>query len=165
MRLRWPLAAVIVLTSVLPASAQRLPANVTPDHFDLARGRFDGAETIRVRLAEPATRIVLHAAEIDFREVTIGTGVSAQPAKVTLDEASQTATLTVPKTIEKGTTEIRIRYGGILNSQLRGFYISKTPQRKYAVTQFEATDARRAFPSFDEPAFKATFAVTLTIDR
>ena len=171
MRLRWPLAAVIVLTSVLPASAQRLPANVTPDHYDLAfvvdlaRERFDGAETIRVRLAEPATKIVLHAAEIDFREVTIGTGASAQPAKVTLDEASQTATLTVPKTIEKGTTEIRIRYGGILNSQLRGFYISKTPQRKYAVTQFEATDARRAFPSFDEPAFKATFAVTLTIDR
>ena len=53
----------------------------------------------------------------------------------------------------------------MLNSQLRGFYISKTKLRKYAVTQFESTDARRAFPCFDEPAFKATFAVTLTIDR
>ena len=59
--------------------------------------------------------------------------------------------------------EIHIRYGGILNSQLRGFYISKTKLRKYAVTQFEATDARRAFPCFDEPAFKATFALTLVM--
>jgi aminopeptidase N len=171
MRLRWPVIAVIVLATALPASAQRLPGNVTPDHYDLAfavdlaRERFDGTETIRVRLAEPASKIVLHAAEIEFREVTIGAGSAAQTATVTLDEPSQTATLTVDRPIDKGQTEIRIRYSGTLNSQLRGFYISKTPLRKYAVTQFEATDARRAFPCFDEPAFKATFAVTLTIDR
>jgi aminopeptidase N len=164
------LAGFILLTAI-PASAQRLPTTVTPDHYDLAfvvdlaRERFDGAETIRVKVAEPTSKIVLHAIEIEFREVTIGTGSAAQTAKVTLDDASQTATLTVPKPIDRGQTDIRIRYGGILNSQLRGFYISKTPLRKYAVTQFEATDARRAFPSFDEPAFKATFAVTLTIDR
>jgi aminopeptidase N len=171
MRLRWPLLALIILTAPLPASAQRLPGTVTPDHYDLAfvvdlaRERFEGTETIRVRLAEPTSKIVLHAFEIEFREVTIGTGAAAQTATVALDEESQTATLSVAKPINKGPTEIRIRYNGILNSQLRGFYISKTPLRKYAVTQFEATDARRAFPSFDEPAFKATFAVTLTIDR
>jgi aminopeptidase N/puromycin-sensitive aminopeptidase len=84
---------------------------------------------------------------------------------VTLDEAHQTATLTVPKPLTKGPAEIHIRYSGVLNDQLRGFYISKTKTQKYAVTQFESTDARRAFPCFDEPAFKATFAVTLTIDR
>ena len=163
--------AAVVLLAALPASAQRLPTNVTPDHYDLAfvvdlaRERFDGTETIKVKVAEPTSTIVLHAIEIDFREVRIGTGPAAQTATVTLDEPSQTATLTVAKPIARGQTEIHIRYGGILNSQLRGFYISKTPLRKYAVTQFEATDARRAFPSFDEPAFKATFAVTLTIDR
>jgi aminopeptidase N len=171
MGLRWPLIAVIALTTALPASAQRLPGSVTPDHYDLAfvvdlaRERFDGTETIRVRLAEPASKIVLHAAEIEFRQVSIGAGAAAQTATVTLDEASQTATLTVAKPIDKGQIDIHIRYSGILNSQLRGFYISKTPLRKYAVTQFEATDARRAFPCFDEPAFKATFAVTVTIDR
>ena len=53
----------------------------------------------------------------------------------------------------------------MLNNQLRGFYLSKSASRDYAVTQFESTDARRAFPCFDEPAYKATFAVTLTIDR
>ena len=55
-------------------------------------------------------------------------------------------------------------YTGILNDKLRGFYLSKTKLRNYGVTQFEATDARRAFPCFDEPALKATFDVTLVVD-
>ena len=59
---------------------------------------------------------------------------------------------------------IKIRYTGILNDELRGFYLSKTARRNYAVTQFEATDARRAFPCFDEPAFKATYDISLVID-
>src|SRR4051794_13150719 len=171
MRLRSFGTLLFILLSALPAFAQRLPAIVIPDHYDLAfvvdlgRERFDGTETIRVKVAEATSNVVLHAAEIDFKEVTIGNGAAAQPASVTLDASNETATLTVPKPIEKGQTEIRIRYSGTLNSQLRGFYISKSPQRKYAVTQFESTDARRAFPGFDEPAFKATFAVTLTVDR
>ena len=51
-----------------------------------------------------------------------------------------------------GPATIRITYTGILNDKLRGFYLSKANGRKYAVSQMEATDARRAFPSFDEPA-------------
>ena len=161
----------LTLLTALPASAQRLPATVTPSHYDLAfvvdltRERFEGTETIRVQVAEPTAKVVLNAFEIAFREVTLGSGPTAQTAKVTLDEASQTATLTVPRPLAKGDTEIHAKFSGILNSKLRGFYISKTKLRKYAVTQFESTDARRAFPCFDEPSFKATFAVTLTIDR
>src|SRR5712691_1051451 len=171
MRLRSVTVLTAALLIALPASAQRLPANVTPDHYDLAfvvdlgRERFEGTETIRVQVAEPTPRVVVHALDIQFRQVTIGDGASAQTATVTLDEKNQTATLTVPTPLAKGPAELHIRYAGTLNEQLRGFYISKTKLRKYAVTQFESTDARRAFPCFDEPAFKATFAVTLTIDR
>jgi aminopeptidase N len=159
------------LLIALPASAQRLPTNITPSHYDLAfvvdlpGERFEGTETIRVQVGEPTRTVVLNAYEIQFREVTIGAGAAAQVAKITLDEGAQTATFTVPNVLPKGATEIHVRYSGTLNSQLRGFYISKTKLRKYAVTQFESTDARRAFPCFDEPAFKATFAVTLTVDR
>ena len=161
----------LTLLAPRPASAQRLPTGVMPSHYDLAfvvdlvHERFDGIETIRVQVDEPTAKVVLNAVEIQFREVTIGAGAAAQTATVGLDEAAQTATLTVPKPLAKGATEIHVKFGGVLNTQLRGFYISKTKLRKYAVTQFESTDARRAFPCFDEPAFKATFGVTLTIDR
>src|SRR6266850_3770647 len=171
MQLRLPVLIGIALLTALPASAQRLPTTVTPDHYDLAfvvdlaRERFDGTETIRVTVAEATSRVVLHAVDLELREVTIGAGTAAQKATVTLDEKSQTATLAVAKPLPKGATEIHIRYAGALNTQLRGFYISRTKLRKYAVTQFESTDARRAFPCFDEPAFKATFAIALTLDR
>ena len=153
------------------ARAQRLPTTVTPDHYDLkfsvdVRGaRFDGTETIHVQVHEATPRIVLNAADITFHEVTIGSGTSTQPAKVELNAADQTATLTVPTPLAAGPADVHISYSGILNDKLRGFYLSKTEARNYAVTQFESTDARRAFPCFDEPAFKATFAVTLVIDR
>jgi len=171
MRSLFGLLAAALAFAPLPLYAQRLPTLVTPDHYDLAfavdlaHNRFDGTETIKVRTTEPTSRVVLHALEITFHEVTIGTGAAAQKATVALDDSAQTATLTVAKPIARGSTEIHIRYTGILNDKLRGFYTSKGPHRSYAVTQFESTDARRAFPCFDEPAFKATFAVKLTIDR
>jgi puromycin-sensitive aminopeptidase len=165
-------STLIVMCAAGTAHAQwRLPTTVTPSHYDLSfavdipHARFDGTETIRVDLAEPTRSIVLNAVEIAFREVTIGTGASLQRATVSLNDLYQAATLTVPKTLPRGATEIHIAYTGILNDKLRGFYLSTEKGQRYAVTQFEATDARRAFPSFDEPAFKATFDITLTIDR
>jgi aminopeptidase N len=164
-------SAVVVLCAAGAARAERLPTTVTPSHYDLSfivdlqRARFEGSETIRVDVAEPTRTIVLNAAEIAFREVTIGTGASRQKAEVSLSEPLQRATLTVAKPVAKGPTEIHISYVGMLNDKLRGFYLSTEKDQRYAVTQFEATDARRAFPSFDEPAFKATFDVSLTIDR
>ena len=153
------------------ASARRLPQTVFPEHYDLhfvpdlAEETFVGDETIRVRLTEPLDRITLHAAEIEFQDVTITTGDRTQTASVSRDAQFELATFTVPARLAAGPATIHVRYTGYLNNKLRGFYISKANNRKYAITQFEATDARRAFPSFDEPAFKATFAVSATIDR
>src|SRR5216110_1719205 len=171
MRLRVVSLLTVALAAALPAAAQQLPSIVRPEHYDLTfvvdleRERFDGTETIRVQMSEPTTRVVLNAVGLQLRDVMIGSGASAQKAAVTIDQSNQTATLTVPKALPKGASEIHVRFSGVLNDQLRGFYISKANNRKYAVTQFEATDARRAFPCFDEPAFKATFAVTVTLDQ
>jgi len=74
------------------------------------------------------------------------------------------ASLKFGQTVPPGKASMRISFSGVLSEQLRGLYLSKTPKRHYAVTQFEATDARRAFPSFDEPAMKATFDITLVVD-
>ena len=107
---------------------------------------------------------MLHAAEIDFGDVTISAGNGMQAATVTLDAKTETATLTVAQEIPAGNATLQITYTGMLNDKLRGFYLSRANGRKYAVTQMEATDARRAFPSFDEPRFKATFDVSLMVD-
>lgn len=164
-----PLAAALCLAA-LPATAQRLPAGVTPTHYtlwfapDLEKETFRGRETIAVTLAAPATSITLHAAEISFGEVTVTDEGGAQQARVTLDDTAETATFTVPRAVRKGPAAIHVAFTGMLNDKLRGFYLSRANGRKYAVSQMEATDARRAFPSFDEPAFKATFEISLMID-
>ena len=131
---------------------------------DLAAAKFTGEETIRVRLARPSTAIVLNAAEITFGEVKITAAGKTQAAKVSVDEKTEQATFLVAAPIPAGDAEIGIKYTGILNDDLRGLYLSQANKRRYAVTQLEATDARRMFPSFDEPAFKATFALTAIID-
>jgi aminopeptidase N/puromycin-sensitive aminopeptidase len=151
--------------------AQRLPENVVPDSYDLkfepdlANATFAGDETIQVHLQKATTSIVLNSAEIEFKEAWIGTADFKQAAAVSKDEKNETATLTVPSTVPAGPAQIHIRFTGILNDKLRGFYLSQTARRRYAVTQFEATDARRAFPCFDEPAYKAVFRIALVIDK
>jgi aminopeptidase N len=163
--------AALVLLPISAANAQRLPQNVKPQHYtltltpDLKAATFTGKETIDVMLAQPANDIVLNAAQITFDKVTITSGGKTQTAQVAQDKAKEQATFTVPAQIPAGKATIHINYTGILNGELRGFYLSKTAKRNYAVTQFEPTDARRAFPSFDEPAMKATFSTTLIVDK
>jgi aminopeptidase N/puromycin-sensitive aminopeptidase len=152
------------------ANAQRLASTVRPEHYaltltpDLKAATFSGVETIEVTLAEPAKAITLNSAEIAFQTVTIAANGKQQAATVSSDKDKEQTTFTVADTLPAGKATVEIAYTGILNNQLRGFYLSKTDKRNYAVTQFESTDARRAFPSFDEPAFKATYDVSLVID-
>jgi len=153
-------------------AAQRLPELAVPDNYKLAfvpdftKNNFAGDETIQIRVLKSTSEIVLNAAEIDFKVATITSGGSSQKATVTLDKEKEMATLRVANAIQPGPATIQISYTGILNDQLRGFYLGKDSDgRKYAATQFEATDARRAFPSFDEPAYKATFDVVVTADQ
>jgi aminopeptidase N len=165
--------AVVVwsVLATLGVSAQRLPENAVPDAYDLkfepdlGSATFAGEETIHVHLEKATTSIVLNSAEIEFKEAWVGSADFKQAAAVSKDEKNETATLTVPSAVPAGPAEIHIRFTGILNDKLRGFYLSQTARRRYAVTQFEATDARRAFPSFDEPAYKAVFRVALVVDK
>ncbi len=163
------LAAILVLAAV-PAAAQRLPAGVTPEHYtlwfapDLTSATFRGRADIRVRLDAPGSALTLHAAEITFGQVTIESGGRTQPATVTTNVDTETVTFTVPARLPAGRATIHVTYTGLLNDKLRGFYLSKANGRSYAVSQMEATDARRAFPCFDEPDKKATFDIALMVD-
>src|SRR6185437_16046171 len=79
-----------------------------------------------------------------------------------LDTESETATLHFASVIPAGEHVLEITWKGGIRDSLRGLYRSVRGEERYAATQFEAADARRAFPCFDEPEFKATFAVELT---
>ncbi len=151
--------------------AQRLPSTVIPSHYtlhlspDIHAKTFAGTEIINITLAQPATAITLNSAEIKISSLTATAQGKQQTGTVSYDPKLEQATLTFPAALPAGHVELHLQYTGILNNDLRGFYLSHTAKRDYAVTQFEATDARRAFPSFDEPALKATFDLSLTVDH
>ena len=170
-RVAFIIVALIFLTlAAHSANAQHLPQTVRPEHYtlaltpDLKAATFSGVESIDVTLAQPTDRITLNAIEIAFQSVSATANGKQQTAAVSLDKDKQQATFTFHEKLPAGKAPLSIAYTGILNNELRGFYLSKTERRNYAVTQFESTDARRAFPSFDEPAFKATYDVSLVVD-
>jgi aminopeptidase N len=162
--------SIFLIPAISPLRAQRLPSTVVPKHYaltftpDLNAATFTGAETIDVTVREPVKTITLNAAEITFDSVSVSAAGKQQTATVSLDREKEQATFTFANVLPPGEATLTIKYTGILNGQLRGFYLSKTARRNYAVTQFEPTDARRAFPSFDEPAMKASYDISLVID-
>jgi puromycin-sensitive aminopeptidase len=162
--------AFVLLVSAC-AIAQRLPDVAVPEHYqlslapDLQKKTFQGDETIRIRVLTPTPTITLNAAELTFQQATIKQGDLVQTANVATDTKQETATLAVQKPLTPGEASLHIVYSGILNDQMRGFYLSRSDKRNYAVTQFEATDPRRAFPSFDEPDKKTIFEVTAIVDQ
>jgi aminopeptidase N len=164
--------AIFAITTLSLAHGQRLPETAVPDNYKLTftpsmeKARFDGDETISVRVLTSTSEITLNAVDIEFREVTISSAGLTQTAKVTLGKEKETVVLAVEKPLPAGPATIHIVYGAALNDEMRGFYIGKDDQgRKYAATQFESTDARRAYPSFDEPAYKATFDITAVAEK
>ena len=153
----------------------RLPRTVAPGHYririepDLEEARFAGTEVVTVEVAEPTDRVVLNAIELDIHEAWLSRGDGSRvEATVGYQEEEQRAVLSLAEEIDAGEWEFHCRFSGILNDQLRGFYRSTFTdvdgqEQVIATTQFEATDARRAFPCWDEPDFKATFGVTLVV--
>ena len=165
------LICVAGLLACCTAVAQRLPGGASPDHYSLTvninfpTNSFEGDETIDLKLSKPTTAITLNAVEIDFHDVTVTAGGQTQTAKVSLDDKNEQATFNVDKELSAGAAVVHIKYTGHLNDKLRGFYLSTYKGRKYEVSQMEANDARVAFPSFDEPAYKATFDITAIVDK
>jgi aminopeptidase N len=161
--------AIISLISSVESVAQRLPSVARPQHYtlqlapDLRKATFTGGETIDLTLAQATDSIVLNASELKFDTVTAEIDGKALAADVSLDPSREQAAFHFPRKLPAGPVTLKIAYSGTLNGGLRGFYLSKTATRNYAVTQFEPTDARRAFPCFDEPAYKATFDVSLIV--
>lgn len=156
-----------------------LPTSVVPVNYnlhilpDFEKFTFVGTVVVDINICESVREITLHALDLQINaqdvEVLCADKTSSIIAQeIRFDEHAQTATFVFAEELSAGSVVLKIKYNGVLNDKMAGFYRSKYKiadgQEKYlATTQFEATDARRALPCWDEPARKATFAVELVV--
>jgi puromycin-sensitive aminopeptidase len=147
----------------------RLSKDVMPIRYelrieaDLDAWRFDATEAIEISLRRPVDEVALHAVGLDLHTVRAVAGSRTLTAEVRYNEEAETAILRFSQALPEGKARLEIRFRGEILERLRGFYRSQKNGDRYAATQFEAADARRAFPCFDEPEFKARFALTLVV--
>ena len=158
---------------VVRATTQ-LPRNVQPTNYDIEvvpnaeKMTFDGKVRINIDVLEPTDRIVLNAVDMSFANVQLGrtNGKNLKP-KTGIDAAAQTATFTFDQPLPVGSYLLSMDYSGKINTQANGLfaldYDSEAGKQRALFTQFEAPDARRFVPSWDEPNYKATFNLVATV--
>ena len=163
-----PLAGSI--TSSLPrvATPYHYAIEVTPD----AQGRsFAGRSITDLEVFEPTGAIVLNANELTIGSARLvpADGGTAIPMRVATDADAQTATFTAPRMISPGLYRLSTDYTGTINTQANGLFSLTYPDKRTGqdtqalFTQFEAPDARRFAPMFDEPSYKATFDLSAVV--
>ena len=159
------------LVSTAAADPHRLPRHAQPRRYevtltpDLETARFDGSVRVQFEVTEPGHRaLTLNAAELEISAVEVD-GISAT---FHLDDNLERLLIDAEHELVVGGHELTIAFTGTINDKLRGFYRStyvddSGEQRVIATTQMQSTDCRRAFPCWDEPDLKATFAITLVV--
>lgn len=150
----------------------KLPSTIQPSHYDLtlypdlSTLKFQGTVKINLTVKEATDRIKIHAKELYVRKVTIDSGASLKSKQEELKD--DLLTLVFNDVIPAGERMLTLEFSGEHNDQMAGFYRSRYKNAKgeekiMVSTQFEALDARRCFPCWDEPAAKATFKCTLVV--
>ena len=162
---------------VHPALPHRLPPTVVPSHYELhltpnlSTFKFQATVHIQINILTPIRAIHLNTIELDVKSASL-TRPSSNAAPVSLtatfEEEDEVCVLTAGDELSAGEALLTIEYVGEHNDKMQGCYRSKytTPsgeERYMITTQFEATDARRAMPCWDEPAYKASFTLHLTV--
>lgn len=190
MKIRSLLVATAALCVVVPVSQisaapakvaadvivpSQLPRNAAPMHYaitvtpDASKLRYDGNVRIEFALKTASKSVTLNAADIEFRAVSIAKGrMAAMPATATVNAAAQTATIDFGRTLPAGRYTLMIDYAGKILQQANGIFAldykdPKGAEKRAIFTQFEAPDARRFVPSWDEPNYKATFDLTVNV--
>lgn len=159
----------------------RLPSNVIPRHYDLTLTpdmrveedggtyRFDGNVRIDVEVVSETLIIKCNSLDLNIANVLVKQGDDLLKAEVRYN-SDETVDFILPRPLSIGAASIKVEYTGELNDKMKGFYRSTYTdadgkKKIMAVTQFEATDARRCLPCWDEPALKATFTVHLRVPK
>ncbi|MFC5478983.1 M1 family metallopeptidase [Massilia suwonensis] len=168
------IAAPKAVSKAVAETTTQLPRGVRPLHYDIAlvpdapNARFSGQAAIDLEVTAPTGSITLNAADLSFAKATLAPkSGAAQEARIAVNEEAQTATFRFAKPLAKGRYTLRLDYTGIIGTQAVGLfsldYDTPEGKRRGLFTQFENSDARRMIPSWDEPAYKATFALRATV--
>ena len=148
----------------------QLPRDVVPEHYALAlqivpsQDRFSGSARIKAKMDKARSVIWMHGRNLDVTDVTV-TPAGGEPVVAKWDEVDPegVVALRLPREVGPGEVAISVTYNAPFDRQLKGLYRVDDGGDSYAFTQFEATSARLAFPSFDEPSFKTPFDIALTV--
>jgi aminopeptidase N len=149
----------------------QLPKTVVPESYaitltpDPKTLQFLGSETVNIDVRQPTRTIILNALNLEISEAKL-TDIGLA-ATIKIDNEKQTATFTFPQVIATGKHKLALSFKGKAGTQAEGLYYVnyQTDQGKKLLfgTQMEATDARRMFPNWDEPVFRARFALTVKV--
>src|SRR2546428_4827671 len=152
---RYPLALGKDFRLPLDARPVRYAVHLAPD---LEAGTFEGRMELEVRLDKPRSELILHAVELTVERARLREGGrTIRVGRIEPDAESETVTLSFDEEVPAGNAILDLAWRGKFSPGLRGLYRAGP----VAVTQFEAADARRVFPCFDEPAFKARSSIQL----
>src|SRR5438552_9089023 len=181
------LAAVLSITFPAIMSAEKpfsfkdtpgkLPKEVVPTDYSIRivpnidALKFSGTETVKLDVRNPVDRLVLNALEMEISDESLDGKVLPKSA-IQIDSKNELLILALPSEVAVGNHRLALSFSGKINQQGQGlFYMRYQEQGSPAVaekkfmlgTQFEATDARRVFPCWDEPAFRAAFHLTTVV--
>jgi puromycin-sensitive aminopeptidase len=129
------------------------------------RDDYHGEVEIELELDAPRRTLELHADDLRVSGAHVEIAGRTLRGKITRHPSYETVRVQLPERLPAGRATLTLAFAGKLRKDLRGLYASSAGKRKYAFTQLEATDARRFFPCFDEPTFKARFTMSVTTSQ
>ncbi|KAG1651323.1 Puromycin-sensitive aminopeptidase [Nymphon striatum] len=158
---------------MVSATFERLPENVLPKEYNITikpnlnTFKFNGQVKIECLVTEATSEISFNVADMEISNYMYVAEIAAENVLMLSKDEKATAKFSSPLPLGKG--YLSMDFIGSLNDQMKGLYRSKYvingEERYAAVSQFEPTDARRAFPCWDEPAIKAVFNITLIVPK
>ena len=165
-------ASALPHPQVEAAGAMRLGTEIAPIDYALAlridpkAARFSGRATINLRFAGEQRVLALHGKDLRISKASfVAAGKPAHDVAVQVDAARGLLQVDLGESAPAGEHQLVLEYDAPFASGLAGMYKVAADGESYVFTQFEALDARRAFPCFDEPSFKARFTVELTVPK